>query len=69
MKVYVVIEEFDSGPGVASYNLCDIFLSEERANEMRDELSKKEKATYSEDEISFGLYYDSYRVLQWEVKE
>lgn len=43
--------------------------TEERANEEKDKLNKEEKEFYGEHGVIPGIYYDSYRVLQWEVKE
>ncbi len=70
MKVFVVVEDHDSGPGVASYNICNIFLSEERANEMKESLIKDDRSFYSEEELSLPFFYrDMYRVVEWEVEE
>lgn len=71
MKVYVVVEDFDSGPGIASLNICNIFLSEEKANEMMESLIEDEKrfySDYSEEELNL-FYRNMYRVEEWEVEE
>jgi len=57
MKVFVVVEDFDSGPGIASLNICGVFLSEERAYEKIDKLLKD----YD--------YRNMFRVEEWEVEE
>jgi len=69
MKVYVVVEDHDSGPGIASLNICNIFLSEEKANEMKESLIKNY-------EINLGAKYEDlqpheqiYRVEEWEVED
>ena len=70
MKVYVVVEDFDSGPGIASLNICNIFLSEEKANEMKESLIKDDRSFYSEEELNLPFFYrDRYRVEEWEVEE
>lgn len=68
MKVYVVVEDFDSGPGIASLNICNIFLSEKKANEMKESLIKEDRSFYSEEELNI-FYQDMYRVVEWEVEE
>ena len=72
MKVYVVVEDFDSGPGLASLNICNIFLSEEKANEMKESLIK-DYDYVCDDEYrktdEYQRYCDRYRVEEWEVEE
>lgn len=71
MKVFVVVEDFDSGPGIASLNICNIFLSEEKANEMMESLIEDEKrfySDYSEEELNL-FYRNMYRIIEWEVEE
>jgi hypothetical protein len=64
------VEDFDSGPGIASLNICNIFLSEEKANEMKESLIKYDRSFYSEEELNLPFFYqDMYRVLEWEVEE
>jgi hypothetical protein len=70
VKVFVVVEDFDSGPGIASLNICNIFLSEEKANEMKESLIKDDRSFYSEEELNLPFFYqDMYRVVEWEVEE
>jgi hypothetical protein len=70
MKVFVVVEDFDSGPGIASLNICNIFLSEKKANEMKESLIKDARSFYSEEELNIPFFYqDMYRVVDWEVEE
>lgn len=70
MRVFVVVEDFDSGPGIASLNICNIFLSEEKANEMKESLIKDDRSFYSEEELNLPFFYqDMYRVVEWEVEE
>jgi hypothetical protein len=64
------VEDFDSGPGIASLNICNIFLSEEKANEMKESLIKEDRSFYSEEELNLQFFYqDMYRVVEWEVEE
>lgn len=69
MKVFVVIEDFDSGPGYASYNICDIFSTEKQATEEKNKLIK-EWENQCEMKMEDLPSYDqcSYRVIEWEVK-
>lgn len=66
MKVYLVVEDYDSGPGVASLNICDIFLTEERAIEKLNDLIEDEKSYYSEND---PFYVNYYHIMEWEVEE
>ena len=70
MKVFVVVEDHDSGPGIASLNICNIFLSEERANEKIDKLLK-DYDYVCDDEYrktdEYQRYCSMYRVEEWEV--
>lgn len=64
------MEDFDGGPGIASLNICNIFLSEEKANEMKESLIKEDRSFYSEKELNLQFFYqDMYRVVEWEVEE
>ena len=72
MKIYVVVEDFDSGPGVASLNIRNIFSTEERANEKRDKLQKDYDYFYDEEyrkTDEYQLYHNMFRVVEWEVEE
>lgn len=70
MKVYVVVEDFDSGPGIASLNICNIFLSEKRANEMKESLNEEFIKVSNENYPIYGPYDRVYyRVEEWEVEE
>ena len=69
MKVFVVIDDFDSGPGYASYNICDIFSTEKQATEEMNRLIKEYGdicGMKMEDMQSWEQC--SYRVIEWEVK-
>ena len=72
MKVYVVVEDFDSGPGIASLNICNIFSTEEKANDKRDKLLKNYDYC-CDDEYrktdEYQRYCDMFRVEEWEVEE
>ena len=68
MKVYVVVEDF--GPGIASLNICNIFLSEKRANEMKESLNEDFIRVSNQDYAAYGPFdKDYYRVEEWEVEE
>ena len=72
MKIYVVVEDFDSGAGIASLNIWNIFSTEERANGKIDELL--ENYDYCCDEEyrktdDYQRYRSMYRVEEWEVEE
>jgi hypothetical protein len=72
MKIYIVVEDFDSGPGVASLNICNIFLTEERANEKRDELQKDYDYFYGQEyrkTDEYKLYHNMFRVEGWDVEQ
>jgi len=72
MKVYVVVEDFDSGPGIASLNICNIFSTEEKANDKRDKLQKDYDYFYDEEyrkTDEYQLYHNMFRVVEWEVEE
>jgi hypothetical protein len=58
MKVYVVVEDFDSGAGITSLNICNIFSTEKRANEKIDKLLR-----------DYDYCCDDFRVEEWEVEE
>jgi hypothetical protein len=72
MKIYVVVEDYDSGPGVASLNICNIFSTEERAYEKRDKLLK-DYDYYCDEEYrktdEYQRYRNMFRVEEWEVEE
>jgi hypothetical protein len=69
MKVYIVVEDFDSGPGIASSNICNIFSTEERANEKMNKLIDDEKSFCDEEYLNSPFYQNYYRVVEWEVEE
>lgn len=72
MKIYVVVEDFDSGPGITSLNICNIFSTEERAYEKRDKLLKDYDYCCDEEyrkTDEYQRYYDMFRVEEWEVEE
>jgi hypothetical protein len=72
MKIYLVVEDYDSGPGVASLNICGIFLSEERANEKREKLLKDYDYVCDEEyrkTSEYEYYREMFRVEEWEVEE
>ena len=69
MKVYVVVEDFDSGPGIASLNICNIFLSEEKANEMKESLIKDYESNLDKKYEDLQPWEQIYRVEEWEVEE
>ena len=69
MKVYVVVEDFDSGPGIASLNICNIFLSEEKANEMKESLIKDYESNFDKKYEDLQPWEQIYRVEEWEVEE
>ena len=69
MKVFVVIEDFDSGPGYASYNICDIFSTEKQAiEEMNRLIEEYEDVCGVKMEDMQTWEQCSYRVLDWDVK-
>ena len=72
MKVYVVVEDYDSGPGITSLNICNIFSTEERAYEKRDKLLK-DYDYYCDEEYrktdEYQRYRNMIRVEEWEVEE
>jgi hypothetical protein len=72
MKVFIVVEDYDSGPGIASLNICNIFSTKERANEKRDKLLK-DYDYVCDDEYrktdEYQRYLEMFRVEEWEVKE
>ena len=71
MKIYLVVEDYDSGPGVASLNICGIFLSEERANEKREKLLKDYDYVCDEEyrkTSEYEYYREMFRVEEWEVE-
>lgn len=72
MKVFVLVEDYDSGPGIASLNICGIFLSEERANEKREKLLKDYDYVCDEEyrkTSEYEYYREMFRVEEWEVEE
>jgi hypothetical protein len=72
MKVYVVVEDFDSGPGIASLNICNIFSTEEKANDKRDKLQKDYDYFYDEEyrkTDEYQRYRNMFRIEEWEVEE
>jgi|DEB19_MinimDraft_3_1074340.scaffolds.fasta_scaffold00393_18 hypothetical protein len=68
MKVYLVVEDYDSGPGIASLNICNIFSTEERAIEKRDEIIKHYEDICGIDYVDEYLR-ENVRVEEWEVEE
>ena len=72
MKVYVVVEDFDSGPGIASLNIRNIFSTEERAYEKIDKLLKDYDYCCDEEyrkTDEYQRYRNMFRVEEWEVEE
>jgi hypothetical protein len=72
MKSFVVVEDYDSGPEIASLNIRGIFLSEEKAYEKRDKLLKDydyvcDEEYHKTDE--YQRYRNMFRVEEWEVEE
>lgn len=72
MKIYVVVEDYDSGAGITSLNICNIFSTEERAYEKRDKLLK-DYDYYCDEEYrktdEYQRYRNMFRVEEWEVEE
>jgi hypothetical protein len=72
MKIYVVVEDYDSGPGITSLNICNIFSTEERANEKIDKLLKDYDYVCDEEyrkTDEYQRYRNMFRVEEWEVEE
>ena len=69
MKVYIVVEDFDSGPGITSLNICDVFLTEKKAIEEMNKLIEEEKSFCDEDYLNSPFYQNYYRIVELEVKE
>jgi hypothetical protein len=72
MKIYVVVEDFDSGAGITSLNICNIFSTEERAYEKIDKLLKDYDYCCDEEyrkTDEYQRYCDMFRVEEWEVEE
>jgi hypothetical protein len=72
MKIYVVVEDFDSGAGITSLNICNIFSTEERAYEKIDKLLKDYDYVCDEEyrkTNEYQRYCDMFRVEEWEVEE
>ena len=69
MKVYLVVEDHDSGPGIASLNICNIFSTEERAIEEMNKLIDEYKSFCDEEYLNSPFYQNYYRVEEWEIEE
>jgi hypothetical protein len=72
MKVYVVVEDFDSGPGVASLNICNICSTEKKAYKKRDKLLEDYDYVCDEEyrkTNDYQYYRDMFRVVEMEVEE
>ena len=69
MKVYLVVEDYDGGPGITSLNICNIFSTEERAIEKMNKLIDEEKSFCDEEYLNSPFYKNYYRVEEWEVEE
>jgi hypothetical protein len=69
MKIYLVVEDFDSGPGIASLNICNIFSTKERANEMKESLIKDYESILGAKYEDLQPWGQIYRVEEWEVEE
>lgn len=69
MKVYLVVEDYDSGPGITSLNICHIFSTEERAIEEMNKLIDEEKSFFDEEYLNGPFYQNYYRVVEWEIEE
>jgi hypothetical protein len=72
MKIYLVVEDHDSGPGIASLNICNIFSTEERAYEKRDKLLEDYDYVCDEEyrkTDEYQRYLEMFRVEEWEVEE
>jgi hypothetical protein len=72
MKIYLVVEDYDSGHRVASLNICNIFSTEERANEKRDKLLKDYDYCCDEEyrkTDEYQYFREMFRVVEWEVEE
>ena len=69
MKIYLVVEDHDSGVGIASLNICNIFSTEERANEMKESLIKDYESILGAKYEDLQPWEQIYRVVEWEVEE
>lgn len=69
MKVFIVIENFDSGPGYASYNIDKIFLSEQKAIDRKNELIKRYEELCNVKYEELPVYEQPFEVISWEVEE
>ena len=72
MKVYVVVEDFESGPGIPSLNICNICLTKERAIEKMNKLIKDYEYVCDEEYRKTEFYQqhlNMFRVEEWEVEE
>lgn len=69
MKVYLVVEDYDGGPGITSLNIHHIFSTEERAIEEMNKFIDEEKSFYDEEYFNSPFYVNYYRVVEWEVQE
>jgi len=69
MKVFVLVEYDDYGPGYVSYNICDIFSTEKQATEEMNRLIERyEERCGVKMEDMESWQQCSYRVLDWDVK-
>jgi hypothetical protein len=71
MKIYLVVEYYDYGPGWGLGEIIKGFNKENEANLLRDQLNEEDKQIQEVDEnnMSFGLtWYPPFHVQEVEVE-
>jgi hypothetical protein len=67
MKIYLVVEYADYGPGYGLYRNVQAFTSKSLAEQERDKLNAEEKSYITQYEIDCGLYYESFGIEEHDV--
>ena len=71
MKIYLVVEYYDHGPGYGLGKIIKEFIIKEKAELLRDQLNEEYKQFFCVDEnnMSFGLtWYPPFHVQDVEVE-
>lgn len=72
MKIYLVVEKYDYGPGWGLGAIIKGFNKEDEANLLRDKLNEEEKQLQEVDEnnMSFGFltWYPPFHVQEVEIE-
>ncbi len=66
MKIYLVVEYADRGPGYGLEHIIKAFTQKKLAEDLKDKLNLEDKNLYSAEELTHLTYFPPFYV--WEIE-